>query len=187
MKLYVPEIGDQIKLTKDWKFTLHAEGRNTDLGKFHGYSIFRGGWVDDSIIPPMREHDYEVIYPPKPKSGYHQFYGESYDTYNRKCREAEQNNPEYVKWHSDFTTWMADCDKIKKDVLVITVPKGSILGIDRIYIRKGAKDYSSITFFLKGLPPVAIKNRWSDKIINKKALRFWAKLADCNTINFEQT
>jgi hypothetical protein len=40
--------------------------------------------------------------------------------------------------------------------------------VDRIYIRKGAADYSSITFRIHGDP------------FDKK--RFWAKLADVNNI-----
>lgn len=49
--------------------------------------------------------------------------------------------------------------------------KNTILKIDRIYIRKGNKDYSSISFWVKsGL---------------YKGARFWAKLEDCNKIKFK--
>lgn len=49
----------------------------------------------------------------------------------------------------------------------VTVPEGTVLKIDRIYIRKGNKDFDSVTFFMKG---------------TKKRVRFWAKLADVNKI-----
>jgi hypothetical protein len=37
MKFYVPEIGDDIVLTEDWKFTLFPERRNEDLGALYGH------------------------------------------------------------------------------------------------------------------------------------------------------
>lgn len=55
----------------------------------------------------------------------------------------------------------------------ITLPKGSILRVDRIYIRKGASDFSSITFYLLEHPT-----------ITGKKPRFWAKLSDVNNIEY---
>lgn len=59
---------------------------------------------------------------------------------------------------------------------IITIPKDTILGVDRVYIRKGVSDYSSVTFTIP-----------KDK--NKKnkyaGTRFWAKLSDVNKIEFE--
>lgn len=33
MNLYIPELKDQIKLTKDWNFNLYSERRNETLSK----------------------------------------------------------------------------------------------------------------------------------------------------------
>ena len=55
----------------------------------------------------------------------------------------------------------------------VTLPKGTSLKVDRIYIRKGAGDYSSLTFWMV-LPG------------EKKKIRFWAKLYDVNKIEFEE-
>lgn len=43
MKLYIPEIGDEITLKSDWTFELHAENRNQDLALFnnHLYMILK--------------------------------------------------------------------------------------------------------------------------------------------------
>jgi hypothetical protein len=59
----------------------------------------------------------------------------------------------------------------------VTIQAGAILKIDRIFIRRGASDFDSVTFFMKG----------GDKVIpftkgRQKAIRFWAKLADVNKI-----
>jgi len=57
----------------------------------------------------------------------------------------------------------------------VTIPAGSQLGVDRVYIRKGAGEYSSITFNL---------HKGSEIVFNGKAIkafgRFWAKLSDVN-------
>lgn len=105
MKLYVPEIGDQICLTNDWTFDLYEEYRNESLFKK----------MDPTV----------------------------------KCRYGYTEN--------------------KKPV---TIPKGTLLKIDRIYIRKGISEYSSLTFYVGS-------GEW-------KGARFWAKLSDVNNIEFDE-
>jgi len=56
----------------------------------------------------------------------------------------------------------------------VTLKAGQALSIDRVYIRRGASDFSSITFNYLGAP------KGSGRV------RFWAKLADVNMIEFEQ-
>lgn len=58
------------------------------------------------------------------------------------------------------------------EVFTYTIPKGSVLSVERIYIRAGAKDFSSITF--RYIP-----------IKGKAGIRFWAKLEEVNNIEFE--
>lgn len=55
----------------------------------------------------------------------------------------------------------------------LVMPKGTALKVDRIYIRKGNSDYSSLTFFIGS-------GDW-------KGCRFWAKLSDVNNIEFDET
>lgn len=56
-----------------------------------------------------------------------------------------------------------------KEKLEVTLSKGTELIVDRVYIRNGAKDFSSLTFRIA---------KTDNKDLLKK--RFWAKLADCN-------
>ncbi len=102
MKLYVPEIGDKLKLIKPWSLALFTESRNTGVLEFFNLPF---SW---------------------------------------ELRETSNK---------------------------VTIPKGCILTVDRIYIRKGLTEFSSISFFIEGLA--------------KKKLRFWAKLEDCNNIEFD--
>lgn len=64
----------------------------------------------------------------------------------------------------------------------LTIPAGALLTVDRIFIRKGAADFDSVTFWLKASKvPVTINGQQV-----KKSVRFWAKLDDVNTIEFEE-
>ena len=126
MKLYIPEIGDSIKLTADWTFDLYDEYRNDTLKEVMGITF------------------------PEIQSSFQQ---------------------------------SAPC----------TLPAGAVLKIDRIYIRKGVSEYSSVTFLWKGKstePRIetygpGYGRAGSQYKIPRKPVRFWAKLADVNNIEFE--
>ena len=72
------------------------------------------------------------------------------------------------------TWWDAD------ESIPFMVPAGRLLIVDRIYVRQGASSYSSVSFRCYVLPtePGAKHKR-------KSLGRFWAKLADVNTIECE--
>jgi hypothetical protein len=55
---------------------------------------------------------------------------------------------------------------------IVTLPKDTIILLDRIYIRKGGEEYNSVTFRIKDCP--------SDPRVNKK--RFWTNLYYANMI-----
>jgi hypothetical protein len=112
MKLYVPEIGDKLKLTTDWTFDLHWESRNTGLIKH--------------------------------------FFGEDY---------------KYDRNHTSPRP--------------VTLLAGTVITVDRIYIRQGASEYSSISFY------AAVGETGKGHFGKPKNPRFWATLKDCNKIEFE--
>jgi hypothetical protein len=128
MKLYIPEIGSEIRLTANWTFDLYNEDRNSTMMEFMG-------------------------------------------------------DPRKIAWS-------------KFDAIPTTILAGEILKVDRIYIRKGLEEYSSLTFYWKGKRTNSkMVEKWStaylgthhvDKIDLVKqparAVRFWAKLADVNEI-----
>lgn len=169
--MYVPEIGDHIILTQDWFFDLHPEYRNLDLGNFFGHYIcYQDGWIDEKVLPQMRPPDYNIQYPANVP----------YAEQVRKFKEAEDNCSEYQAYQRDMLEWRQKLGQLEPNpVLKVCLPKDTVLAIDRIYIRKGASDFSSITFYAKNLGVPAKGKR--------KAFRFWAKLEDCNRIYFEKT
>jgi hypothetical protein len=184
-KLYIPEIGDEITLKSDWTFDLYPESRNYDLGKLFGHYLhgYPEKWIDEKVVPEMREVDYKVNYPSH-DDFYKLFKGYNHEKYEEACRKAEEACPEYVQYYKDHKEWSDKCKEIGKEKLSITIPAGSILKVDRIYIRKGAKDFSSITFYVRGFGEITRTEIWTKRKSTRKSLRFWAKLADCNTIEF---
>lgn len=66
---------------------------------------------------------------------------------------------------------------------VFTLPKGSILRVSRVYIRQQTSDtYDSLTFWLK---KTSLIDQRDPKARKKMKGRFWAKLADVNTMQCE--
>lgn len=123
MRLFVPAVGHQIKLTSDWTFDLYYEHRNNKL--------------------------LEII------------------------------DAEYAKVPDGWGRWTYGRDDESRALkhTSMTLPAGTVLEVDRVYIRaqnKQAKtkdeDYDSLTFRIVEHPTF------------KRSIRFWAKLADVNTV-----
>jgi hypothetical protein len=101
-------------------------------------------WTFD-LWPESRNVDFVRSYTKK--------YYNSVDWSNSEWGIQDDN----CKWHN------------KKKLIEVTLPFDTILSISRIYVRKGAKDFSSVSFYhIKGHG------------------RFWAKLEDVNKIDFEK-
>lgn len=71
------------------------------------------------------------------------------------------------------------------DVYSVALKAGTILKVDRIYIRKGVKDYSSITFNVEKGHNSVICHANGEHVFSKKGARFWAKLSDVNNMVVE--
>lgn len=172
MKLCIPSIGDKILLTKNWTFSLYTEYRNETLFKalgiesiplkkpedfittfrdIHPDKIYLGlkeEWTDDEILQILSQ-EWDRINLANSTNG----------TYN--VRVIDLMN----KWHrGSFST-------------PVTLPKGTVLTVDRLYIRKGATNFDSLSFYI-GNAPKGVGFKKQGKI------RFWAKLPDVNKINF---
>ncbi len=130
MKLYIPEISDEIRLIEDWTFDLYNEDRNSTLME---------------ITKDPRQSSYD--------------------------------------WKPDY------------GIIPCTIPAGAVLKVDRIYIRKGKGEYSSLSFLWKDMRTESKMeeirgyrdNEPTGKFVKipRKPVRFWAKLQDVNKIVFE--
>lgn len=91
-----------------------------------------------------------------------------------------------------YDSWK-DCswEEAKKDKAVCKLPKGTVLVIDRIYIRKGQTDFNSVSFNIPAKfykPDDIWEFVYNDKYSKtkaKKSVRFFVKLADANTMMIE--
>jgi hypothetical protein len=146
-RFYIPELGDEIVLSKDWKFRLFSESRNSGLFDRLGIVTVR-----ESLYGPLSKIAVE---------------------HERILSLGYKFDTELV--NNYWGDGQAYCNTYYHEVIL---PKGTILKVDRIYIRKGQDDYSSLTFFITGSPHPML----SDKKGPKR--RFWAKLADVNDIEF---
>ena len=90
------------------------------------------------------------------------------------AREAYRNNPRN-RWSARYTDGMLM--HMIDYSWPVSLDVGTILKVDRIFIRKGMNDYSSLTFYV---------SHTTDPALSKvKKRRFWAKLSDCNQIECE--
>ncbi len=159
--MYIPEIGEQLTLEEDWNFVLFKEYRNNDFAKKFGYGVVPyyyplGSKYEYNFLPLENCKQIEEIY----------------------TREFSNK----YKSSKDYDTLMSNAiKKIKEELpnlkdemiseLNLCLPKGTVIIPDRIYIRKGKSDYSSITFRIGSFPG---KKRFTG--------RFWVPLKDVNNI-----
>ena len=136
MKFQIPSIGDKIRLTRAWKFTLHAESRNESLGLLIDHFV-KG--------------------------------------------ETRYASGTWSDGFSGYGDWRYDPPIASGRAIVeVTLPKGTELTIDRIYIRKAAETFNSVSFNVRSFPETY-------KHKKKGRIRFWAKLNDVNKMNFEMS
>jgi len=66
-----------------------------------------------------------------------------------------------------------------------TLPAGSVLRVDRLYIKKNQGDYDSVTFFCESIPDSDYTRErlpFMSKKVSKVVGRFWVKLDEVNKI-----
>jgi hypothetical protein len=164
MKLFLPEVGNSLTLLNDWTFGLFFEYRNDSL-----YTK-----VVDSMFPLSPDEQLrERHYSEKDKNIIFSVWPKDYNDYYVKKRDITvfdfKNNTIIQK--NELTG------------ILFTLPKGTVLKIERIYIRRGKKDYSSLTFNISETThPFLVSGKKNKK---KGQMRFWATLNDVNNIDCE--
>lgn len=171
MQLYIPELGDMIRLTEDWSFNLYHESRND--------SLWREERCSQREIEPdqTRVKELEELLKGIRSRLTFEDVKNAYSYYNQRIQvyASQEDKDNHVPFQRELSALQQ-----RQTWAPVTLLKDTVLKIDRIYIRKGAEEYSSITFYVWSKPgPVAAN-------ASKKKSRFWAKLADCNNINFEK-
>lgn len=155
MKMYIPEIGDRIRLVEDWQFNLINEYRNQSLWKFFE--------SETAAVSEQRGKMEDRLHELERKFGY------TYSNIPNMLTDDEQREYRDLRGRLRETQYRyANAE--------VMLPAGCELSVDRIYIRKGLGDWSSITFYLQSHPHTGFKRK----------PRFWVKLSDCNQIEFDR-
>lgn len=168
-QLNIPTIGDVFTLAADWTFTLIAEHRNSamiDYLKETGVIAQDAQMWEPALcraaIPATRRQLRDGARAISGPYHWDRRYAESdYEdvVYNDSCLKA--------RGHDDACSAdYRDSPRQTPARYGCTLPKGTRLRVDRIYIRKGKKEYDSLTFWALDL--------------SKKRVRFFARLADVN-------
>lgn len=200
--MFIPEISDQIRLVRPWAFCLNFESRNEalllklvleqlkleDKGTYWMRSPHyrddkqvAGTLIDNSIVA---EHVHECGYVCPGDPG--RTLGDRCPSCKKVIKSLAHRNPpgrERVLNKAELGPALIDLGG-KGWGMRCDLPTDTVLSIDRIYIRKGSSDFSSVTFFLKSTSHPLFDRR--QKKLGKKPLRFWARLEDVNCIEFEQ-
>jgi hypothetical protein len=66
---------------------------------------------------------------------------------------------------------------------IVELPKGTLVKVDRIYIRKGNSQFSSITFTIPTVRSKVDKLNYPNNV-ELGGANFWVKLHECNGTNF---
>jgi len=133
VKLFIPDVGEELKLVDDWRFTTICEYRNESL--FDAFDV------------PTEER--------------------------------------YSRFGDDDHWKRAGFDRYNPRPASFVLPAGTILKVDRVYIRKGISDYSSLTFLVSQSPEKRVLTKKHGGSA-PKAVRFWVKLAETRNIEIEE-
>ena len=154
-QLFVPNLGTIIQLTENWTFKLFFEHRNHTLIQAHCDKKPDFSNITDAYDLKLKK----------------KFFGWNEGDFagHELLRHEEPMTEEQLS--STYRTYKST-NASRNAYLLATLPAGTQLVIDRIYIRRGVEAYNSVTFRTN-------KNCPEKKFRSK---RFWARLADVNKI-----
>jgi hypothetical protein len=160
MNLFIPEVGTTLKLSEDWTFTLAFQYRNESFVQAAIGGMF-------NVPPELRV--------------FHRHYSEKDKSIIFALKDTEYKDQAVIRT-SDFPKDYPVVQHNNLNGVRFTLPKGTELKIDRIYVRKGKADYSSLTFNVVSTTHPFLVDKKGKK---KKGLRFWSTLDDVHSMEFE--
>lgn len=182
MQLFIPTIGTKLKLLKPWYFTLHNEWRNTSYIDAKGFNHYLSNLINAK------------------KAAYEKFYEDNQDVMFGPVEPILNNSMWYMipkGYHLDtplkkqrrildqvlYDQWQALRQEMYKTVNITTfLDAGTILRVDRIYIRKGIGEYDSLTFCIDDCPDKELVTKKKGGTAARQ-IRFWARLDNVNTMD----
>lgn len=171
MKYRIPEIGDNVRLAAPWTFTLGCEDRNETMYKLLPKRYEVPDWIQNTDWRTGKHwENRKVQVPGKPKGhviGFVKGRRAKTPLWLGVFRHKIELFCKCGDGHGNVTGARYTLSYEAEDNL-LTLPAGEELSVDRVYIRQGAADFSSVSF----------------RYPEKKA-RFFVSLADALTMDFE--
>ena len=151
MKLIIPRVGDQLQLLDDWTFFLYDERRNSRI-----------------------VHSTGLRHTPA--------YESAFETY---IKDLNKSRGRYKYSDSDIERMRRDSKVTDYPIFLyrapVTMPVNSILRIDRLYLRRPASRFDSVSFIVVDSSDPRFVGKSKGGLVQGTP-RFWAKLADVNNI-----
>jgi len=85
--------------------------------------------------------------------------------------------------YNEYRNTLHEKLNISKHTQVVEIPKGTLIKVERIYIRKGSSQFSSITFSIPNVKSKADKLNYPNNV-ELGGAKFWVKLHECNGLEF---
>lgn len=145
-KLCIPHLGTILVLAEDWTFRLYFEDRNKTMLKVFGAKD-KWWWRNNEL----KEEDFEDGEIPA-------------NLHYERAMTEDQLKDAYKSFGAT--------NKHDNPYLSVTLPKGTQLKVDRIYIRQGGESFASVTFRTTKIGPE----------VKFRSKRFWVKLREANEI-----
>lgn len=146
-QLFIPNLGTLLMLAEDWTFKLYFERRNDGMLTVFGAKKGKYWWRNAELQ------------------------GDDFvDGEVPACIEYEKamSEEELAQSYKSFSA----TNSRDNPFIRVTLPKGTQLKLDRIYVKRGAESFASVTFRTTKVCP--------DKRFTSK--RFWVKLREANQI-----
>lgn len=185
MKLFIPEIGDKFRVTRRVTLSLMNERRND--------SILLNIYKKNNIVYNRKKFLFTLAEHKMANKLYNKIYDEHlnneiqndiirykekttiFKKYKYEIETLRMQQIENIRrFNNDFDKMItnrpfSNCKGV--DYYDLELRPGDMLTIDRIYIRKGSKDYSSVSFYLKR------------STLKASRMRFWIPLDQVVKIN----
>lgn len=183
-RLTIPEIGDRVITSEPWSFSLYKESRNTIYFTLRDVGVITEFQPDD-LYAVMRKFQFD----PDLVDRTVWFLFADAPTFKRLIAEFNQKIEQQTAADDDDDD---DIDELRQMLLLIeqyqygtdfTLDAGTMLSIDRVYIRRGLSDFSSLTF---NIIDTTTKHLADKKKFAGGRRRFWAKLEDVNRMRISK-
>lgn len=173
MRLFIPDVGVSMRLLQNWTFDLKREGRNNDVWEALNCDLHPSLEQSRARIARMEAARQEIAdrMVPSPLRRRHGIYVDYASTEDRNADFALRDEIYSAKTNQSVP---------------VTLEAGTVLKVDRVYIRQGAEDFSSLSFYIEETPMLALVPAKKGGGFKKGRRRFFASLVDVNTMDIEQ-